>query len=139
MANASLVSLKEFRTADGRYGYSVADDVRGRSIAKVFRNPISVRFPTEEFLGKIVADAGPDQCLTVDNDQRTVTVQLAGSATSAESPQHFMWLGEGFEVLGNQPRIQVSLPVGLHQILLLASDDAGHQDADLILIQVSGD
>ena len=85
-----------------------------------------------------VANAGPDQTITDENGDNSVSATLNGSASSdADGTITYSWLEDGSEIAtGVQPT--VNLTVGTHTITLTVTDDDGGTASDQVIITVNG-
>ena len=88
-----------------------------------------------------VADAGADQVVVDEDDDGAEFVLLDGSG-SYDPDGKIVWyrwaLTEGSRVLavGPEPKCEVPLAVGQHDITLTVTDDRGAQDSDSVLVAV---
>jgi len=85
------------------------------------------------------ADAGPDQVVTDSDRTGEETVTLVGSASSdAEGPiTNYLWKQDAVTLAnGASSTAAVSLPVGVHTIILTVTDSGLQTDTDSVRIQV---
>jgi len=112
---------------------TVTDDQGGRSSDTVLVRVITglPNFPP-------TANAGPDQSVTDDNADGMATVTLDASASSDSDGAivSYHWT-EGATRLGTGPIITLPLTVGVHNILLLVTDDNGSGAQDSVLVTVN--
>ncbi len=85
-----------------------------------------------------VANAGPDQTVTDDNADGFATVTLDASAsTDADGTiVRYIWQ-EGTTILGTGAVLNVSLAVGVHNILLQVNDNSGSGAQDAVVVTVN--
>lgn len=147
-APPDTVPLYRFVHPDGRQAYSVEAAPRlppgftrsARPLALVWRNPIQAPLPVGDYLGELLADAGPDRCLQVPDpsEQVAVTLDARRSHGLNTSPSRFRWFvtqnGRCVQVGGAQTTLE--LPVGLHPIHLEVSTDHGLTDRDALWVEV---
>jgi hypothetical protein len=82
----------------------------------------------------LVARAGPDQVVECSGHHATA-VTLDGSSTDADgNPVTLEWRGVFGTVTGAQPT--VTLPMGRHEVTLVARDAFGGTSTDVVVIQV---
>jgi hypothetical protein len=132
------VPLYEYTGAGGANAYSVESSLsgyqRGAVVAKVWPTPVRVALPVADFLGSLVADAGPDQCV------QGGTVMLDGSATTdaTASSVTYTWVSAVTGcTLATGERATVVLPAGVNVVRLEARDAQGNTSSDDVVIQVS--
>jgi hypothetical protein len=86
-----------------------------------------------------VADAGPDQTVTVGGASRDTTVTLDGSGSydpDGGAIVSYTWLlPSGATLAGAMPTIR--LATGIHRIILTVKDDEGGADNDTVIITVN--
>ncbi len=145
-APPNTVALYEYvNDVNGEYAYSTDDalslpgfDLTATPVGLVWRNPLSIRLPVGDYLAPFIADAGGDIC-TVESapGSETASVTLDGTATSHTSGaiSSYAWLWSGGSANGATPR--VSLPVGLHVITLVATDNSGLTSEDTLVVEVT--
>ena len=86
-----------------------------------------------------VANAGPNQNFTVDDNNATVSVTLDGSMSTDPDGTivSYLWnLNDALLASGSGPVVE--LPVGRHVITLVVTDDYGGADDDDVVINVTG-
>lgn len=138
--------LYEFtRTSDGKLAYSVAEDLGpdwARSadpLVLVFRNPISVTLPVTSYLAPLIADAGPDQCVTESAQGAGYDVHLDGAASSdsAGTIVSYDWARVGGPETATGPAPVMHLPAGNHPIRLTTTDDQGKTHTDTVVVSIA--
>jgi hypothetical protein len=134
----STIPLYEYTGAGGGHTYSVQSSLagyqRGAAIAQVWPTPIQVALPVADFLGSLVADAGPDQCV----QGGSVTLDGSASTDSGTSPVIYTWVSAVTGCpLATGARATVGLPSGTNVVRLVASDAQGNRSTDEVVIQVS--
>jgi hypothetical protein len=138
------VPLYEYdaRVGDGHV-YSVdpalalAGYLRGKVVAQVWPSPIRVALPVTDFLGDLVADAGPDQCLTAASaGGASVTLDGSASRDRLGPITRYSWQVAGCEVATGATATLV-LPAGVFDVLLETRDAAGRVATDHVIIGVS--
>jgi hypothetical protein len=132
--------LYDYAGPAGAHIYSVAPSLsqpgfkRGNAIAKVWMSPIAVPLPVADFLGELVADAGPDQCSTTGRItlDATASRDLAGPITS------YSWIDEATSCeIATGMTATVSLGPGLHAIQLRATDALGNVSTDELSVTIA--
>ena len=86
-----------------------------------------------------VADAGPDQTLLDADEDGSEDVSLDGSASTdpeGDTPLSYRWLLDGDTEIATGVQAQVSLPVGVHTIVLEVTDTEGNMGTDDILVTI---
>ena len=146
----SMVALYEYTHADGRRAYAVdaAQVPSGFSrasapLAWVWSNPVKVKLPVGEFRGKLVANAGADQCV-VKSAAATTAVILKATAVrkASNSLVTYRWRLPADQATAFQcaarigASVAVKLAVGTHKITLEASDADGNISADTVMVRV---
>jgi hypothetical protein len=84
-----------------------------------------------------VADAGPDQTVTDDDDSGSQLVFLDGSGSSDAdgSIMFYVWT-EGNTQIATGVNTSFSFPVGIHEVTLTVTDNMGATDTDTLTITV---
>jgi hypothetical protein len=89
-------------------------------------------------LGDIVADAGPDQCLTAAGGSAAATLDASASATLDGTVKSVLWHVPGAPgcqyFAGNT--VTVHLPPGQYSIDVQVTDSAGNTATDTLLVAV---
>ncbi len=84
-----------------------------------------------------VADAGPDQLLTDDDESGLESVTLDGSGSSDSDGMVVSWdWSEGGSPLGSGETLVLELGVGTHDIDLLVTDDDGNSASDSVSVTI---
>lgn len=85
-----------------------------------------------------VANAGPDQAVTDDNADgfATVTLDASASADTDGTIVRYIWQ-EGTTILGTGAVLNVTLAVGVHNILLQVNDNSGSGAQDVVVATVN--
>jgi hypothetical protein len=142
---APSVALYEYAGPDGAYVYSVASDLalagfqRGAVIAQVWPTPIRVSIPVADFLGDLVADGGPDQCVQASGNAGA-QVTLDASATrdlSGPATQYTWWLPTASCPIATGSKVDVVLPSGVDDVRLEVTDAQGNTSSDEIVVGVT--
>jgi hypothetical protein len=144
-AGPALVPLYEYSGPNGVYLYSVdaalgmAGYQRGAAIASVWPSPIAVALPVADFLGDLVANAGPDQCVTATgNGGATVTLDGSASRDLAGPIAQYLWMSAATGcVLATGESAEVALPAGLNDVFLEVTDAQGNTSTDHVLVAVA--
>jgi hypothetical protein len=143
-AGPAAVPLYEYAGASGAYAYGVDANLalagfqRGAAVARVWPTPVRVALPVADFLGDLVADAGPDQCVTAASGgsaqvslDASATRDLAGPATS------YTWTLNGASCpFATGSKAEVTLPPGVSDVRLRVTDAAGNTSSDDVLVNV---
>ncbi len=138
------VPLYEYSGPNGAYAYSAnpafaaTGFVRGAAIASVWPSPVEVALPIADFLGDLVADARPDQCVKA-GATGTARVALDGSASRdlAGPITRYEWkYGATGCVFATGVTAGVDLPPGVNDVLLETTDAAGNVSDDEVVIAV---
>ncbi|CDF80806.1 glycoside hydrolase (GH26) [Formosa agariphila KMM 3901] len=84
-----------------------------------------------------VANAGEDKIAIITEEQSKVWVELDGSASSDEDGEivEYKWL-KADVVVGNEKEIRLELPLGIHEIELIVTDDVGATASTTITVEV---
>jgi hypothetical protein len=143
-AGPTLVPLYEYSGPNGAYAYSIDPALamtgyqRGAVIASVLPSPIAVALPVADFLGDLVADAGPDQCVAApDGGSASVTLDGSGSRDLDGPITGYLWRSAVTGcVLAAGVRADVVLPAGLNDVILETTDAQGSTSADHVLVAV---
>ena len=132
------VALREVREPDGRRRYTVDPDGEGQTVAWVWKNPLEVALPVGDYLGSVVAHAGPDQCVTRAPGAATATVRLnaAASRTSGTEIESHLWLGPNFTQMGTTEAVDLELEPGVHTFALVLMGTDGNADTDFLIVSV---
>ena len=144
---AGALALHAYRDGAARVEYATEDDAPAglerdpAPIAYVWPAPIDVRFPVAEFLGDLVAVAGPDRCTAVPAGRERATIELEASARQQIPARVARWLwtargAHGCEQIEAQ-RASFELPAGTHLVRVDVWDDAGNHDSDTLLVDVA--
>jgi hypothetical protein len=147
----AAVPLYEYRKPDGTaYAYS-ADGALALSglsresnpIVYVWPSPLRVRFPVADYLPPLVADAGPDQCVTERAPGAGAVVRLDASDTRANASAtivEYLWIFDGgAQCLSARGQVaHVNLAVGTYAVELVVTDTTGATGRDALLIHVDG-
>jgi hypothetical protein len=143
-AGAPLVALYEYSGPNGAYAYSVNAALtppgfrRGAAIAAVWPSPIRVALPVADFLGDLVANAGPDQCVPASSGANaSVTLDGSGSRDLAGPITGYVWktVATGCPLAtGVNP--SVVLPAGVNDLILEVSDAQGNLSTDHVVVSV---
>jgi hypothetical protein len=83
----------------------------------------------------LVANAGSDQTLTTATTTRSVTVNCSGS-TPASSITSYAWSHAGAQI-GTSASLTISLPVGIHELVLTVTDNANRVSSDSVIIKIT--
>ncbi|MFT3926555.1 MAG: hypothetical protein QM778_28680 [Myxococcales bacterium] len=145
-APAHTVGLYEFAHADGRRAYGLdgatlpAGFARGaKPIALVWENPIQVKLPVADYLGDLVVDAGPDQCLTLGaQSTKSVTLDTGKSSALGSAVKSVRWQVPGraaCEYVDGQS-VSLDLPEGTHEIVVEVLTEAGVYGRDTVTVVV---
>jgi hypothetical protein len=120
--------------------YSVAPSLskpgfkRANAVAQVWTSPLAVALPVADFLGDLVADAGPDQCATTEH----VTLDASASRDLAGPITTYSWIDEATGcVIATGATAAVSLAPGPHAIQLRATDALGTVSTDEVSVTVA--
>jgi hypothetical protein len=138
----ATVPLYEYTGASGGAVYSVDPALsglqRGAVIARVWATPIRVPLAIADFLGDLVADAGPDQCVKAAADGGHVTLDASATRSLAGPVTQYTWvsLATGCAI-ATGPTANVVLPVGITNVRLEASDAQGNTSSDDVVIDVA--
>jgi hypothetical protein len=132
--------LYDYSGPAGAHIYSVALSLsepgfkRGNAIARVWTSPIAIPLPVADFLGDLVADAGPDQCSTTER----ITLDASASRDLAGPISNYSWIDEATSCeIATGMTATVSLAPGLHAIQLRTTDALGNVSADEISVAVA--
>jgi len=144
---AKTVPLYEYAHSDGRHAYSVQpnlalpDFVRGSVLMYVWENPIHVKFPTSDFLGDLVAEAGEDQCVpeATPGEGAAVTLDASASRNLAGSIAAYNWrVPSGTSCqLWTGKRVTIRLPAGVHTVELTVKDTVDNVSRATVMLRVS--
>lgn len=142
-APAGTVKLFEATHPDGRHAYAIegmklpSGFVPSAPLGWVVKNPVQVQLPVGDYLAALIADAGPDQCLTAAG--ATTSVELDASATVASSKvQRYSWHVPGTSDCGylSGVKVKVELPPGVYAVELEVVDEAGNASQDTMTISI---
>jgi hypothetical protein len=137
--------LYEYVGPNGAYVYSVDANLalsgflRGAAIVQVWPAPIRVALPVTDFLGDLVADGGPDQCVTA-ADGGPAHVRLDASATrdlSGPATQYTWTLAGATCPIATGATVDVVLPPGVNDVNLEVTDAAGNTSHDEVIIGIA--
>ena len=137
--------LYEYVGPNGAYVYSVDATLapsglsRGAAIAQAWPTPIRVALPVTDFLGDLVADGGPDQCVTA-ADGGPTHVRLDASATrdlSGPATQYTWTLAGATCPIATGATVDVVLAPGVNDVILEVTDAAGNTSNDEVIIGVA--
>jgi hypothetical protein len=143
-AGGPLVALYEYSGPNGAYVYSVDATLtlpgfeRGAAIAAVWPSPIRVALPVADFLGDLVANAGPDQCVAASSGANgSVTLDGSGSRDLAGPITGYLWkVATTGCPLATGPNPNVVLPPGVNDLILEVSDALGNVSTDHVVVSV---
>ncbi len=141
---APLVALYEYSGPNGAYVYSVNGALampgfqRGAAIAAVWPSPIRVALPVADFLGDLVANAGPDQCIPdAGGGTARVTLDASGSRNLAGPITQYAWESAATGCpLATGITANVMLPAGVNDIALRVTDGQGNMSSDNVVVSV---
>jgi hypothetical protein len=133
-------SLYDYTGPTGAHVYSVASSLsqlgfkRGDAIARVWISPLAVPLAVADFLGDLVADAGPDQCSTT----QPITLDATASRDLAGPITSYSWTDEakGCEIATGVTAM-VSLTPGPHAIQLRTTDALANVSTDEVFVTVA--
>jgi hypothetical protein len=112
----------------------------GDAIAYVWPSPLRVPFPVAEYLGDLVAVAGPDRCIAVPPGGNSAQVELDASGSRALRAPIARQLWTASSALGcaqvEAEAASFELPAGTHVVRLDVWDEAGKHDSDTLLVDV---
>jgi hypothetical protein len=139
--------LYEYTHADGRRAYALDGAALAEgferadtALALVWESPVRVALPVSDYLGDLVAEAGPDQCLQATDDAPVaVTLDGSGSEVIGGTITRYLWRvadAEPCEYIEG-PSVTFELAPGLHTVELEITDDAGNVSRDSLTIEVS--
>jgi len=139
------VPLYEYAGPNDAYVYSVDADLvlsgflRGSAIAQVWPTPIRVALPLADFLGDLVADAGPDQCVTAgDGGAAHVTLDASATRDLSGPATQYTWTVKGTACpIATGSTVEVALAPGISDVLLTVSDAAGNTSNDEVVVGVA--
>jgi hypothetical protein len=141
------IPLYDFVGAGGDHAYDVTMTpvtagfvVSPEPIAYVWSNPLRVAFPVGDFIGPLVANAGPDQCLTESaaGYGADVTLDGSGSLDTAGTIVSYAWTIAGQACpAASGVRTAVHLPAGTYGIELQVTDAAGTVSRDDMIVAVT--
>jgi hypothetical protein len=128
-------SVKAYGTGSPPNGYGA-----GVAIARVWTNPINVRFPVNDYISSLIANAGGDRCPTASAGSGTATIGLHGgnSTNSAGSITSYQWNWTGLSsgsATGVSPNI--TLAPGLYNVVLTVTGSGGDTNTDDMVIRVN--
>lgn len=83
-----------------------------------------------------IANAGPDQTITLKGKDATVTLDGSASSDPEGSALSFVW-SLGGQTVGTGAIVQVKLSHGTHTFALAATDDHGATDYDTVVVTVT--
>ncbi len=84
-----------------------------------------------------VANAGPDQTVPCTTPAGTsVTLNGSGSTDPDSDSLTFTWLDAAGQELGNTAIVNLTLPLGIHTLTLVASDGKGGVSQDQVVVRV---
>ena len=140
------VPLYDFASPDGHHAYGVDASAipagytkAATPIAYVWPSPLRVKLPVADFLGNLVASAGPDQRLTETSAGAGVDAPLDASASRdlAGSITSYTWRAYGSaKTLATGAKPTLHLAAGLHCLELEITDANGGSAADTVIIDV---
>jgi hypothetical protein len=141
--------LYDYAAADGRHAYSVETSLPNlagfirvdQPVAYVWPNPIKVAFPSPRFRAGVVAEAGPDQCLTEASpgSGSDVTLDASTSSIPVGALVTYSWTRWGDSCAFSSERTTtVHLAAGITAFTLTVTDDAGTSSRDDVIISIAG-
>jgi hypothetical protein len=132
--------LYDYAGPGGAHLYSVAPSLsepgfkRGSAIAQVWASPLAVPLPVGDFLGDLVADAGPDQCSTTEH----ITLDASASRDLAGAITTYSWIDEATRCqIATGVTAVVSLAPGPHAIQLRTTDALGNVSTDEVAVTIA--
>ena len=142
-AGLAMIPLYEYAGPNGAYLYSVdpalsvAQYTRGAVIARVWATPIRVALPVADFLGDLVADAGPDQCVHAPGASADVHLDASKTRAPAGDAVQYTWFVPGAACpIATGPTADVVLPAGISEVRLQASDARGNTSSADVVVSV---
>lgn len=135
----STTPLYEYSNGSQR-AYSIATSLAGYTqvgvVAYVWKNPMRVPLPTQDFLAALVADGGVDKCQTEYNPGSGAYVALSAAASShgEGTISSYGWSWPGGSATGASPL--VLLPAGLTEVTLTTTGSDGATSTDTVLVRV---
>jgi len=113
----------------------------GDPLAYVWPSPLRVPLPVADYLGDLVAVAGPDLCTAVPAGRASARVELDASHSLALRAAIDRALWTATTALGctqvEAERASFELPAGTHLVRLDVWDEAGNHDSDTLLVDVA--
>jgi hypothetical protein len=143
------IPLYELTHADGRRAYGVDEAAApagftraAAPIAYVWPSPVRVKLPVADFLGDVVADAGPDRCVTEAEHGAGADITLDGSRSRSLAGPIAGYTWRVLDAAGCRTQTGASVTVhaatGLTTIVLEVRDAAGHTASATVMVQVTG-
>ncbi|HMI90234.1 MAG TPA: hypothetical protein VK509_02670, partial [Polyangiales bacterium] len=112
----------------------------GDPLAYVWPSPLRVALPVADYLGDLVAVAGPDRCIAVPAGRSSARIELDASRSLAlrAAIERALWTAATALSCTQVEAEQASfeLPAGTHVVRLDVWDEAGNHDSDSLLIDV---
>jgi hypothetical protein len=144
-AAAATVPLYEYTGPGGATVYSVdanlalAGTQRGAPVARVWPTPIRVAMPVADFLGDLVADGGPDQCVkATGRDGAHVSLDASATRDLAGPVAQYTWTLAGASCpIAAGLRADVVLPAGVNDIRVQATDAEGNTSSDEVVVEIA--
>ena len=145
-APADMVPLYAYENGAGQQRYGVAAKPpegyrRKQALMLVWRNPSALALPVSDYLGEVMAKAGPDRCLLADPEEGTVTLTVDGRGSrSSHGPiERYRWRVQQPDecLVVNGEQTTLTLPVGMHTISLEVQTPLGAWDRDSMVIEIT--
>lgn len=135
--------LYAYQDAMGRTVYSTRAELalsgftrQKEPLARVWENPVQVALPVADYLGDLIAEAGPDQCVS-GAGAGTASVRLSASGTRAGAHHvvAYRWTIGDTVLCGAE--VELALPLGTHAVELQVETSTGLRSRDRLLVTVA--
>jgi hypothetical protein len=143
---AGAQALFAYRAGAGKVAYapqSAAPPGMTRDaepLAFVWPSPLRVRLPVADYLGELVAVAGPDRCAALAAGEQSARIELDAGDSRSLRAKVTRWLWTAGTALGctqsEAAQASFELPAGTHPIRLDVWDEAGNHDSDTLIVDV---
>jgi MYXO-CTERM domain-containing protein len=106
-------------------------------LAYVWQSPVDIAFPLASYLPRVLADAGPDLCVTEEwlGEGAEIALDATGSRATDATIVSWEWTSPQGDASGQSATLR--LPEGVHRVELVVTTSGGHTARDVLVVQVS--